>query len=154
MNVTLKITQDTLSPALKKIADSMVLVEKRRLLRALGEKFLQMTKENFGATGKWRSQGWKPLTKNYQKRIRYYGPPKLVLRGTLKSSIRLAVDSNRALVFTDSEYAAVHQWGGGNNIPPRPYFPVYGSGDNVRLTKRAEFELQNVLQSELNRMIR
>ncbi len=154
MNITLKITQDTLSPALKKIADSMVLVEKRRLLRALGEKFLQMTKENFGATGKWRSQGWKPLTKNYQKRIRYYGPPKLVLRGTLKSGIRLSVDNNAATIFSESDYAAIHQFGGGNNVPARPYFPTTGTPGNVRLTKRAEFELQNVLQSELNRMIR
>lgn len=151
MNIVLKVRSDTVTPALNKL--SLVLAEKRRLHRAIGEKFLEMSKRNFGVSGQYRSQGWRPLTKKYQKRIRYYGPPKLVLKGNLRSSIRLSVTTSEATVYSDSPYAAVHQFGGGNNIPARPYFPVIGSDGNYRLTKRAEFEIQNALQAELNRII-
>lgn len=151
MNITIKVKSDTLTPALNKLR--LVLTEKRRLNRAMGEKFLEMTKRNFGVSGPYRSQAWPPLTKRYQQRIRYYGAPKLVRKGDLRSSIRIEVSDTEAIVYSESAYAAVHQFGGGNNIPARPYFPVVDTEGNFRLNKRAEFEIQNALQAELNRIV-
>jgi phage gpG-like protein len=125
------------------------------MLAAIAREFVSITKRNFGVMGVDRPRVWPPLSKNYQKRIRYFGPPTLVRSGVLMNSIHIGYISNTsASVETDINYASVHQFGGGNNIPARPYFPVqqWAVPDEFKLTPYAEAQLRAVAEREMKRL--
>lgn len=98
---------------------------------AMAETFLDCVLANFGATGKFRPwSGWPPLSPAYAKKVgRTYAT--LEVSGRLKESILIdATGRNFAVTADDSRvpYSTVHQWGGGNNIPQREYFPMFDDG--------------------------
>ncbi len=149
MRLTLKRTFDSVTPELRSLESLLTGVGKRELLRAAGAEFLQITRESFGANGTNRPAPWPPLSSAYQRRIKYFGPPKLIRTGVLMNSIRLRVDNSQyAEVFTNCPYAAVHQFGG-RHIPARPYFPVIGT----ELTPYAAERINRVLNLKLQAMI-
>ncbi len=84
------------------------------MLRSLGK--------NFKSGG--RPNAWKPLkpaTARY-KATHGYSPLPLTRSGALQRSVTFAVRSKKRLAIgTSIPYGAVHQFGGGNNIPKRPY---------------------------------
>ena len=128
---------------------------RRQLLRVMGREFYKITMGTFGASGTNRASDWPPLTKRYQKRINYFGPPKLVLKGNLRSSIRVTVDNDRyAEIGTHIPYAGVHQFGGGNNIPARPYFPIVSGGVRKQLTPYAKTQIANAVSRELIQILK
>lgn len=120
----------------------------RQTMAEIGRVFANITKNNFGTSGIDRPKQWRALSVKYQERIMYFGPPKLVLTGQLRNSIQIGyVQSNSVTVESSIDYASVHQFGGGNNIPARPYFPVnsatsYGPHE---LTPYAAGEVRKIL---------
>lgn len=102
---------------------------RRQILRQIGREFVLMTRETFGAGGKNRPLPWAPLSKKYQKRIKYFGPPKLTLRGDLINSIRQVADSSDSTVIhvgqgKSLDYATAHQYGW-HSLPARPFMPIH-----------------------------
>lgn len=76
---------------------------------------------NFRGGG--RPRRWKSLSPAYLKRklAQGYSPIPLTKTGHLLRSITRRAERKRFTLGTAVEYAAVHQFGGGNNIPARPY---------------------------------
>jgi phage gpG-like protein len=92
----------------------------------LGYALLDVVYSNFGATGMARPIPWPMLSPAYAKKVgRTYAT--LEVTGALKGS--LGVDNSnfdfvRVFATDATPYSTVHQYGGGNNIPARPYFPM------------------------------
>lgn len=132
MNLSVRITQDTLTPELMRKQRQLSPPEQRQLMAEIGREFIDITKEAFGPDKPNRPYPWPPLSPNYQKRIKYFGPPTLMRSGRLMASIQIGHVFNISVtVETEIPYAGVHQFGGGNNIPPRPYFPVLNGVDTT-----------------------
>ena len=101
---------------------------RQSILKAMGKEFVMVSLETFGASGVNRPSPWAPLSKRYQRQIRYFGPPKLILDGSLVGSIRqVSASAESTLVKVGSgkseSYAMAHQWGVGK-LPARPYLPI------------------------------
>lgn len=145
----IRLTQDSLTPGLRQILGSLPQA-KRRILKRVGERFAEAAKENIGHSGPDRPTRWKSLSSKYAKRVkRPYAT--LKVSGALQDSIHSQTPTESSVtVVADSDYAAVHQLGGGNNIPERPYFPVTASG---QLTAKAEAELTAIVESEISRLL-
>ena len=77
--------------------------------------------KNFRGGG--RPRRGEPLSPAYLKRKvgQGYSSTPLTRTGHLLRSITRKVQRNRFTLGSAVEYAAVHQFGGGNNIPARPY---------------------------------
>lgn len=161
MNVVVRRVQNDMTPELRRLAGELSGTGRRELLRVAGYEFWQITRENFGANKPNRPAPWPPLRpftiKSY--RDKYYGAnldiPTLERSGTLMNSIRLVVDNDQyAEVFTECDYATIHQFGGRNGngafVPPRPYFPVI----NDQLTPYANQRITAALERKLKAMIR
>ena len=151
MELTVRITQDTISRDIDRLSRELSAGMRRQMMAEIGREFVNITKQNFGVNGPHRPAYWPSLKPSYQKRIKYSGPPQLLGRGgrdsTLRDSIQIGyVTDNSVTVETNVEYAAVHQFGGGNNIPARPYFPVMS---NVY----GEFELTPYAQERVNAIL-
>src|SRR5882672_1036919 len=149
--IRLRLVRDDLSGISRQLD-----IVQRQMLAAMAREFVNITKSNFGVMGVDRPRRWPPLSPKYQKRIKYFGPPTLIRSGVLMNSIRIGyIQNNRASVETDVAYAAVHQFGGGNNIPARPYFPVvewaYPGGNEFKLTPYAQSALERVAKQEMAR---
>lgn len=116
---------------------------------AMGECFFEIVRSNFGKFGIDRPISWIPLTPDYAKRVgRDYAT--LFVSGALESAIQLdnsEPDFCRVSVSDDDvPYATVHQFGGGNNVPARPYFPIDSAGYP---TPYAQGEVTNAAMSAL-----
>lgn len=128
--------------------------DKRRVLRAAGDRLLRITWENFGASGAHRPSEWAELSKRYQKQIGYFGPPKLILYGDLISSImRTGEGDGFVEVGTENHYASDHQYGIPGRLPARPFFPVEGPADIPRLTQYAETEVVAAADREITAIL-
>ena len=115
---------------------------------AMAERFFDITRSNFGATGVDRPTEWPALSPRYAKRVdRDYAT--LFVSGVLESSVQWASSPSEAIVWTDNEYAPAHQWGDGH-IPARPFMPIYRTGD---LTPFAQAECVQAAQDEINRLL-
>lgn len=152
IQLNVRVIEDSISSALADIGRRLDAASRRQMMAEVGREFVAITKDNFGASGPHRPAYWVSLTPKYQRRIKYYGPPLLIGKGgasgRLMNSIQVGyVQADSVEVETDVEYAAVHQFGGGNNIPARPYFPVERS--NVS----GEYELTDYAQIRLNQVI-
>lgn len=124
---------------------------------AMADKFLRITWENFGTEGQHRPSSWAPLSPPYQRKIKYFGPPKLILSGDLITSIRtLDRSENSFTVGSEVYYASIHQRGGSHGsgvvVPKRPYFPVYDDGGEVELTGYAEHEVNGAALAAMQKI--
>ncbi len=154
--MTLKVTikQDSMTPAVEKAIAGLTSGGMVQLNRALADEFMAITFSAFGAGGTNRPAYWPDLSKKYQKAIQYFGRPKLILTGELSTSINLLeLNAQFAEVGTDTDYAAAQQFGDASrNLPPRPYFPVYGDGlGSVTLTDYAERRMREAALRQLAR---
>lgn len=96
---------------------------------AMGEMFLSITRSNIGDFGLDRPLDWPPLSPAYARKVKREHAT-LYVSGRLENAIKLEVSHEAAKVSTSDDsvpYAIVHQFGGGNNIPARPYFPILNS---------------------------
>jgi len=127
--------QDTIALAMARTPAGMT-----RIHSAIAYRLAQITRANFGPAGAHRPADWPRLSWPYQRAIRYFGPPKLVLEGKLIRNFGVVANREFGRVTNTTPYAAIHQHGGRNRwgrIPARPYFPVTGGG----LTPYARREL-------------
>ncbi len=102
-----------------------------RVQDAMANRFATLVHENFGAGGTSRPTEWMPLTSRYA--LSHHDgdrTPTLQLSGDLQNSIQIFEGSpDHSAVFTDNEYAALHQWGDAStNLPARPFFPMTREG--------------------------
>lgn len=102
---------------------------------AMAEKFQECVLANFGATGLFRPwSGWAPLSPAYAKKVgRTYAT--LEVSGRLKQNVLIESRGEHVEVTSSDErvpYATVHQFGGGNSIPAREYFPIGTDGEVTR----------------------
>lgn len=120
---------------------------------AMGEKFFEVVRSNFGVVGVDRPLAWVPLSSEYARKVKRPFAT-LYVTGALESAVKF--DNSSPLQATvsvsdgDVPYATVHQFGGGNNIPARPYFPVTTAGDVTEFTSElcraaAEEEIRRLL---------
>lgn len=105
---------------------------KQQALQFAADAFQSVVLGNMGNEyGIDRPLVWPPLSPDYAKKVgRPYAT--LVLSGRLRGAIWQRVGTDAATVGISNAqvpYALVHQWGGGNNIPPRPYFPIDWDGN-------------------------
>lgn len=128
-----------------------------RMLNAMGRRLINIAKGTFGPGGVNRAKPWPALSQRYMKRIKYFGPPKLILHRNMIQEFDMRYRTGDTVtVSNESPYAAIHQFGGWHHfedgvahIPPRPFFPVLGN----QLTPYAQRELVSAAESELQRML-
>jgi phage gpG-like protein len=162
-SVGFKITRDTISPKLAKLAAAAK--HPAPVLRAMGTTFMSITMGNFNDAGaEYRPRPWKP---------KHDGTPsKLQKSNTLARSFHLTVTDKTATVSNPMIYAAIHQFGGvilpksgkflswvgpdGKRIfakkvtiPARPFFPVLDD----KLTEKAEAKIAAAGQRALLRQL-
>ena len=130
MNATLVIDRESLSALGVDIERA---TEDARLAaqEAAGEAMREVVMANIGEFGADRPQAWPPLSPAYAKKVRRTYAT-LEVTGLLRSNVKLAHLRDASIVHADDAdvpYAVVHQFGGGNNIPARPYFPVTEDGE-------------------------
>jgi phage gpG-like protein len=147
MIVTLTVKQDDMTPAARRLLSAVSGGQRRTVLHAMGEEFMTLTLQQFGADRPNRAAEWDELSERYKKRIKYDGPPKLILTGSLEQSFSLSVSDSEAVVTANSGYAATHQFGRGP-IPARPFFPVIDGQltdyARERIVKRAEETIMRI----------
>lgn len=105
---------------------------------AMGVAFRDIVQDNFGPIGADRPSFWQALKPKYAKRVgRTFAT--LYVSGKLHNAVKLDNTKDEGCEVSVSNstvpYALVHQFGGGNNIPARPYFPVTPDGEVTPLTK-------------------
>lgn len=98
---------------------------------AMTWRLYEIIQNNFGEAGEDRPEEWVALSPAYAARV---GRPHATLdvTGRLRYSIQVdgsGDDGGRVWIDPGAvPYALVHQFGGGNNIPARPYFPIREDG--------------------------
>lgn len=152
MNVTLEIRNADLAAALEGV-DAALWQVRSNVQLAMGSEFQEAVWDNIGDSGLDRPVPWPPLSPKYARRVgRNHAT--LYVSGALKHSIKLDnSDPEGCLVFFDGSvpYGMVHQFGGGNNIPARPYFPVDESGEVMPRTRE---RVEAAALEELNRSLK
>jgi len=107
--------------------------------------------ENFKQEG--RPEQWVELAESTikQRKKKGYWPGKILqMRGELAASITSAYDETSAVVGTNKEYAAIHQFGGqaGRNkkveIPARPYLQIEDKAKS-KILRQTSFYLSSRL---------
>lgn len=105
---------------------------------AMGKEFFRIVRNNLGEGGEDRPFWVEPmLSPAYARKV---GRPHATLleTGALRDAVELDATRPEGAVVSVSDntlpYATVHQYGGGNNIPPRPYFPLDDSGNVMPYT--------------------
>jgi phage gpG-like protein len=120
---------------------------------AMGEKFFEIVRLNFGQWGVDRPIEWAPLSRWYAKQVgRDYAT--LFLTGKLESSVKFETTPDCARVSVsdaDVEYATRHQYGDDSrHLPARPYFPIDNSGDAMPFTRE---QVEQAARDEFARVI-
>jgi len=154
VQVDVKVAEDTVKRFEASTVRSLELAQRAGQDAMAGE-FQRCTLANFGPTGRYRPFEWEFLrSESYARKVkRPYAT--LFVDGNLKAAVRVEPTSGTGparVVAKDSEvpYATVHQYGGGNNIPARPYFPMSLDDEVVpevadRVQAAAERELAKIL---------
>jgi phage gpG-like protein len=122
---------------------------------AMAEKFFEITRENFGNDGIDRPIEWPALSPKYAKRVgREHAT--LFVSGELEASLTWQSTPEYAEVFTDSEYAEVHQFGGGNHIPARPFMPLKNASavEDAELTDFAAEQVIKAAENAINERLK
>lgn len=110
---------------------------------------------NFGYSGQDRPVQWPPLGGKYA--LEFHAgdiTPTLQLSGALQESIKIEPSNGEyARVYTDNDYAELHQWGVPGKLHARPFFPLYGDENMSELTPFSELEVMNAANAEVERII-
>lgn len=120
---TVKVTTLGFSAVKKKFAEARQRMSDFTVpLKQGGNIMLRSLGKNFKAGGRpSRWKGLRPATASFKAR-NGYSPLPLTRSGALQRSLTFAVRGRmRLAIGTSVPYAAVHNFGGGNNIPKRPY---------------------------------
>ncbi len=91
--------------------------------------------ENFAQAGRPKWLGLKPATLAQKRKLGYSEQP-LIRRGRLASSITQKSDGNSAIVGTNLKYAAIHQFGGGIDMPARSQQAYFRQGKDGSIGHR------------------
>lgn len=106
-------------------------------LAAMGSRLHELVLANFGIAGVDRPADWAPLSPDYARKVGRQIAT-LHVSGALKDAVKVGGSEGDSITVSVSDsdvpYATVHQHGGGNNIPARPYFPVDESGEVMPYT--------------------
>ena len=119
---------------------------------AMASRFAEICRENIGSElGTNRPEPWDELSPDYAKKVNRTEAT-LFLRGNLFNSIQTTTGNPEyAETYSDSPYAAAHQYGNPDrNLPARPFFPMT-KGEFI--TPYAESECLRVCAYELNRQL-
>ena len=126
----LTIEQSELNAMGGKIEKALWMV-KSNVLLAMAVAFEEIVLGNFGFLGIDRPDEWPPLSPAYAKKVNRTWAT-LQVDGTLRAAVKVDnsnLDFGKVSVSnSDVPYATVHQTGGGNNVPARPYFPMDANG--------------------------
>jgi phage gpG-like protein len=160
MQFRFRLVINTASPDLDRISRAMQFNGPRRITRAMGKRFWEITRNNFGSAGEDRPEIWSPLSKRYIQELIRKGIttliPTLLRRGILMNSIRIQSEGKTCEVFTENPYAMAHQFGNpSNNLPRRAYFPVTSGAydENAQLTPFADAEVRKAANQELEQIL-
>lgn len=98
---------------------------------AMAGQFYQCVLDNFGASGSFRIHQWAQLSPAYARKVRRdYAT--LNVTGKLRSAIKKSsseINGRVSVSKGECEYSLAHQFGyPKNNLPARPYFPIYTDG--------------------------
>lgn len=126
-----------------------------RIQNAMAIPVADICYNNFGYDGQDRPHAWQPLSPSYAHEFHAGDQtPTLELTGALKSSIRISASNGEyASVYTDNEYASMHQWGIPGKLHSRPFFPLVGDESNSELTPFAQSEAIAAASAELGRIL-
>lgn len=152
MKYSLNITQTEANAMAGELLDRMKEVQGKVEFK-MAETFQDCVLQNFGATGPYRPwSGWAPLSPRYARTVgRDYAT--LEVSGRLKQNVLIELRGDNFEVTSSDDrvpYATVHQFGGGNNIPAREYFPLLESGD---VTRQVEDIVVEAAREELRRLL-
>ena len=113
--------------------EELVMARARELVEPvqadMASRYAEVVRGNFGREGVDRPAVWPPLSPAYARKVnRTYAT--LYVSGALFDAVKVDAAAGRVSASNaDVPYATVHQTGGGNNIPPRPYFPILDNGN-------------------------
>ena len=117
-------------------------------MRAIAQTLAYETEQNFAAGGRPK---WEPLKNPSERR---QGGAILQDTGQLAASITTDYSSSRAMIGSNKEYAAIHQFGGKAGrgkkvaIPARPYLAV-NKGDGMALADKDRDMIVELLTDHL-----
>lgn len=133
-NVTYTITVQV--EGFQEAMKSRLMAVARPVEAAMAARFYQNVLMNFGEVGYDRPERWPGLSASYAKRMgRVFAT--LYVSGALYDAVKLnPAEATVSVSNADVPYAMVHQFGGGNNIPARPYFPIEEDGTLTRRSAR------------------
>jgi phage gpG-like protein len=118
--------------------------------------FATTVNHNFGDSGEDRPTDW-PLLRTWYALEAHGGDrtPKLQLSGVLQASIQIDDMAKEARVYTDCDYADKHQYGyPENHVPPRPFFPMYGTPGNEQITEKTEAKCLEYAEKRVLQMLK
>lgn len=126
-----------------------------RIQNAMAIPIADICYNNFGYDGQDRPLPWHSLGSKYA--IEFHGgdtTPTLELSGDLKASIAIDPSNGEyARVYTDNDYASLHQWGVEGKLYARPFFPLVGDESSAELTPFAQSEAVSAANAELERIL-
>lgn len=143
--IEIKIDDKEIQKLLKKLISKTENL--RPLMKNIAGIMLDSVESNFETEG--RPEKWQELSEvtiEQRTKKKYYPGKILQMRGELAASITSKYDDNSAVVGTNKDYAAIHQFGGkaGRNkkveIPARPY---------LSLTTNDEKQIINEIKNHL-----
>ena len=130
---------------------------KEPIQAAMGEKFFEIVRLNFGEFGVDRPIEWAPLSNRppyfYAQRVgREYAT--LFVTGRLEAGVKFEADEEKARVYisdADVPYATDHQYGNPEKfLPARPYFPIDSNGQVTSFTNE---QVMLAAQTETARLL-
>ena len=134
--LTITIPQATVDNFTRELQNQFFIM-KSNVQLAMAVEFERIVRNNFGFMGEDRPDEWVPLSEDYAKRMKR-AHATLEVTGALKAAINVNngnPDYSEVYVSDGTiPYATVHQYGGGNNIPARPYFPMDWEGNVTEYT--------------------
>jgi len=147
-SIEIKIDDKELQQVLDKLFEKTS--DLRPLMKNIAGVMADSVEENFKQGG--RPEKWeklKEVTINQRTKKGYWPGKILQMRGELAASITTAYDESSAIIGTNKEYAAIHQFGGKAGrgkkveIPARPYLNL-GEKELNSILKTALDYLSNV----------
>lgn len=150
MNLSFQVNEMTLH-ALSLRLNTTLSDLKHQLQRAMAKRLLWCVHQNFGGAERFVTKPYPPLSEKYAERVgRSFAT--LYVTGALKNSVQIFEQGEEVSVGLDGSvpYDLVHQYGGGNNIPARPYFPL---DENDDVLPEVQDLVMEAAQEELERML-
>ena len=145
-------TFDSVSSSIFGIINGLSTGGRNQLLNRTGQELLKHTRDNFGETGPNRTIDWKPLSKQYAKRVGGNNTPTLFRTGNLFRSISLtAPKGDYITMMVTVPYGGYNQYGT-RNIPARPFIPIENAGSpfQSRLNSKVEYNMLVTIHRNLS----